>query len=234
MAHIVGVDGCKTGWVAIREELASGAIEWRVAARFRDFVLTDLPPRVLAVDIPIGLPDMGSRECDRRARSLLGPGRASSVFPAPLRAVTPSDSHADASAARKHIEGKGMSIQAWAIVPKVREVDDLLRGNRSLLASVYEVHPEVSFFHIAGGRPMRLAKRRLPGRNERLALLRPIFGEVPVQAVQALRRHGALPDDVLDAFAALWTARRILAGQAIVLPEQPPRDGAGLPMQIVA
>ncbi len=42
------------------------------------------------------------------------------------------------------------------------------------------------------------------------------------------------PDDVVDAFAAEWTAERILNGQAITLPEIPDHDRFGLPMEIVA
>jgi predicted RNase H-like nuclease len=43
---------------------------------------------------------------------------------------------------------------------------------------------------------------------------------------------GARLDDVLDAFAALWVARRIEAGAARPLPPRPPRDGRGLRMAI--
>jgi hypothetical protein len=41
-------------------------------------------------------------------------------------------------------------------------------------------------------------------------------------------------DDILDAFAALWTAERIAPGEAVTLPEVPPRDRHGLPMEMVA
>ena len=40
-------------------------------------------------------------------------------------------------------------------------------------------------------------------------------------------------DDVLDAIACLWTALRIAEGIAETLPENPPKDPEGLPMQIV-
>jgi len=40
-------------------------------------------------------------------------------------------------------------------------------------------------------------------------------------------------DDILDAFAALWTAERIINRDAQSLPEEPPVDSAGLPMRIV-
>ena len=40
-------------------------------------------------------------------------------------------------------------------------------------------------------------------------------------------------DDILDAFAALWTATRIFEGRARSLPERPPIDAAGLLMRIL-
>ena len=36
-----------------------------------------------------------------------------------------------------------------------------------------------------------------------------------------------------DAFAALWTAERVVNGNAVILPPRPPHDGRGLPMRIV-
>ena len=43
--------------------------------------LDDLSPAdTVLVDIPIGLPDSGRRECDLAARKLLGPRRGTSVF----------------------------------------------------------------------------------------------------------------------------------------------------------
>jgi len=41
-------------------------------------------------------------------------------------------------------------------------------------------------------------------------------------------------DDILDAIAALWTAERLMTGQARRVPEEPDRDPCGLPMQMLA
>ena len=45
---------------------------------------------------------------------------------------------------------------------------------------------------------------------------------------------GALvpPDDLLDAAAAAWTARRVLAGSARPLPDPPEVDSSGRPVAI--
>ena len=234
MAQICGVDGCHAGWVAVSTGLGSGQFGWRVVPRLQDLALSLGAPQVIAVDVPIGLPDVGARPCDLEARQLLGPGRASSVFPAPIRPVLAASCHAEASAARRAVEGKGLSIQAWAIVPKIREIDDALRADPALRASVREVHPEICFYFMAGGRPMRFSKKKLDGRAERSDLLRARFGQAVDDALREMRGPDCAADDILDALAALWTAQRIATGEAITLPTTPGRDRFGLPMEMVA
>ena len=127
-----------------------------------------------------------------------------------------------------------MSRQAWLISPKIREVDDLLCRNPSLQGKVREVHPEISFFFLAGKQPMQYNNKKPEGFSERLSLLMDYFGEV-VQKVLAERRPADFErDDVLDAFAALWTAERIIRGEAETIPKNPPVDRHGLRMAIVA
>jgi predicted RNase H-like nuclease len=41
-------------------------------------------------------------------------------------------------------------------------------------------------------------------------------------------------DDLLDAFAALWSGERVVAGTEFLIPAEPPLDGCGLRMEIVA
>lgn len=80
---------------------------------------------------------------------------------------------------------------------------------------------------------MEYAKRFADGKKERLELLRDEFGT----AVDIALASGGLsckPDDVIDAFVSLWTARRIAAGSASRLPAVPPRDHFGLPMEMWA
>jgi len=234
MYLIRGVDGCSGGWVVISQDLDSGAISWRLCSKADELARAKPAPRIIALDIPIGLPERGPRACDLEARQLLGRGRASSVFPAPIRPVLDANCYDRACQIRFRIEGKKMSRQAWNILPKIRDVDQLLRRDSELAARVREIHPEICFYTMAGGRPMQHNKKTLSGHEERRKLLEPWFGEW-VQAVLAERDRGKIAeDDVLDAFAALWTAGRIAAGTAAAIPSAPPRDAFGLRMQIVA
>ena len=186
-----------------------------------------------AVDIPVGLVERGARECDAEARRLLGP-RRSSVFDAPIRATLAAASHDDASRLRFSVEGKRMSIQAWNILDKVVEMDEALRKGWAPRRRVWEVHPELAFHHLNGGRPMAHSKKSAAGKAERLKLLRRHFGRAVDCALAARRALGCASDDVIDAFACLWTARRIAAGAAVSVPKRPPRDAMGIRMAITA
>jgi hypothetical protein len=105
---------------------------WRLCSTLHELAYSEPVPQVIALDMPIGLPERGPRACDLEARRLLGPGRASSVFPAPIRPVLVATSYDDACQIRLQVEGKKLSRQAWVIVPKIREVDDMLRDNSEL------------------------------------------------------------------------------------------------------
>ena len=232
---LVGIDSCPDGWLCVVED---GAGELRAFVR-PDFaaVVANLPQdALLAIDIPIGLSESGPRACDREARALLGRPRASSVFSAPVRGVLGLPSYEEASEAHRRIDGRGMSRQAYGITRKIGEVDAVLRsGPPSLRERVVEVHPEVSFCLWNEGRPMRHAKKRRAGADERRALVESVWPgateRLTSQLDEADRRYEA--DDLLDAIVALWTARRVQADTARTLPEDPPADRYDLPMRIV-
>ena len=189
---------------------------------------------VLAIDVPIGLPDDGPRAVDIVARRLLGAPRASSVFPAPVRAALNGVSYSDASALSFAACGKRLSRQAYAIIPKIREVDSAMRAAGDAASRVREVHPEVCFYYLNNLSPMRYSKRKALGLSERLARLeghfRPIFAELRA----SVDRRAASSNDIADALVALWSAERIRAGSCTVLRGEPLHDSRGLRMEMVA
>lgn len=229
---IAGVDGCRGGWYVIEADHECTSIRGQLYASL-DNLLSALPAHsIIAIDIPIGLLRTGARTCDEAARRFLGAARGSSVFPAPIRSVLDAPSHAVASAIRRQIEGKGMSIQSFAITAKVREVDIALRAAPERAHCVFEVHPEVSFTSLNGTKALAHSKKRAHGRQERLEILANQFGDAPARLVANRPKRTVAADDVLDAFVALWTARRIVAGAAASLPDRPPQDETGLRMAI--
>jgi predicted RNase H-like nuclease len=65
---LAGVDGCPGGWLAVSDCIDGTNPEARVFARFSALLATYLRLKVTAVDIPIGLPDIGPRACEIRTR----------------------------------------------------------------------------------------------------------------------------------------------------------------------
>lgn len=233
-AHsLAGVDGCKAGWFAVLLDIETGEISSEVFRSAKELCGALADAAVIAVDVPVGLTDRGQRECDREARKRLGRPRASSVFPAPIRAALGARTRKQASAVQLRLDGRGIGVQVWNILPKIREWDSFLRSNPAMARRVFEVHPELSFWALNGFRPMKHNKKTLEGRRQRREVLVKEFGSAVLDEVRSSRTPREVADDDLhDAFAALWTARRIYAGAASRLPETAPRDSTGLPMAI--
>jgi predicted RNase H-like nuclease len=234
MTVICGADGCKTGWVAIAWDLDTGWFSWRVFQTAHELFYSIPTLQIIAIDIPIGLPERGARCCDLKARQLLGGDRARSVFPAPLRAILSATSYEDACQKRDQIEGKKMSRQAWAIVRKVKEVDEMLWKYSELNARVREVHPEVSFYFLNRERSLQYSKKSKVGREERRNLLEPRFGQLMQAALTERGKLHCAEDDILDALVALWTAERIVQRISVTIPSRPQSDILGLRMEIIA
>lgn len=210
---VLGVDACKAGWVGVL--LAGSTATIHVAATIRDLLDTaDVEARaeVVAIDIPIGLPDAGKRAADALARTRVGP-RASSVFTTATRAALHAATHAEAVVVNRGLAGSGLSIQAYGLRTKILEVD---AWARTAGRTVIEVHPEVSFAELNGGH-LATAKSTAGGLDQRRAALLRQGIEVPA----TFRRPRVGADDVLDAAAAAWTARRYAAGEAFSLPDPP-------------
>ena len=232
MALVAGADGCKGGWICVTRDTETGTVQSSVCSSAHDLISQAPIPDALCIDIPIGLPDSGSRKCDIAARAFIGP-RRSSVFPAPIRSMLLAASYASACAIGLEKDGRKLSKQAWGIVPKIREVDEILRASARARNVVVEVHPEVCFAVWAGA-PMCHPKKNAEGHAERRQLVAAHFGVAVLDAI--LRRYPrslVAADDVLDAFAALRTAERVATGCSRSLPPAPDRDSCRLPMQIV-
>lgn len=253
MPVCAGVDGCKAGWIAVIRE-AGGEARASVFARF-DLLLGALPAdAIVAVDMPIGLPERagpGGRGPEALVRPHLGQ-RQSSVFAIPSRAAVHAEpgpfadveewyaAHRRASAVARATSDppRGVSIQAFGIFSKIRELDALMIARPELRERVIESHPEVAFRRLNGGQAMSLPKKikgrvNPAGMEERRALLCRTGGLAGVFLHMPPPR-GAAEDDFLDACAMLVVAERHARHETRPTPDPPLADAYGIPIAIWA
>lgn len=238
---LAGADGCRAGWVAAFVRPHGGEVEVRVVPRFADVPAAPQAPVIVAVDIPIGLPERvghGGRAAETAVRPLLG-ARQSSVFSVPSRAALAPEDYREACriALATSDPPRKISKQLFMLAPKIREVDACLRADPAAPARVFEVHPELAFWRLNGGRALAEPKKVKgkcyePGLALRRRLL--IAAGFSAAVVNGDSPRGAGPDDVLDALACAAIARRIHAGLARPFPDPYERDAFGLPMAIWA
>lgn len=242
----VGVDGCKGGWFAVKRDKANGTIEVAVLATFAQLLDWAPAPAVIGIDMPIGLAADTSRDCDTEARKRLGWPRATSVFSPPVRAVLGASSYEDACARNRAAVGRAMSKQAFNILPKIAEVDAVLQTLPKQPQRVFEVHPELAFMALARSRSgasdgirggshskgLIEPKRTAAGHARRLALMPADYRIAVDHALAHLQRAQCAADDVLDAFAVLWSAERCARDEAIAIATTREVDAVGLEMNI--
>src|SRR5215468_5712038 len=243
-----GVDGCHAGWLLALARPGDGEVRLRVVPRFAEVIAVPEAPAVIAVDIPIGLPEQaghGGRTADNVARSLLG-ARKSSVFSVPSRRAVFAEvgpfgdqqsrcaahQRACAVARETSVPPRSITIFAFGIFSKIREVDAVLQSDRALDGRVRETHPELAFWRLNAGCPLASAKKTKAGLALRRRLL--IEAGLAPAMVNGAPPKGAGPDDLLDALVCAAIAARIHRGLARPFPDPPERDACGLPMAIWA
>jgi predicted RNase H-like nuclease len=200
--RVAGVDLAR-GSLAVVVLEGDRVVEAFRCETFADALLVDA--EVVAVDVPIGVPETGSRPADDAARQFVGP-RSSSVFTTPVRSALEAATYAEARGVSTERTGKSLSAQSYALGRRILELDAYARDDERVI----EVHPEVSFRELAR-RPL-LSKHRSDGLAERRALLEEAGIDVPATVPRIAE------PDLLDATIAAWSARRYALGEALSLP----------------
>ena len=234
---VAGLDGCRAGWVMVTW---AGNHDVAPQATVIPHITAALATaaRIIAVDMPIGLPQLSGRTCERETRARLGQ-RQSSVFAVPSRAAVMQEDYF--ASCRVNIENsdppRKVSKQCFMLFPKIREIDAVLTPD--LQSHVWEVHPELCFWAMNGYKPVPLAKKIKSRPNpDGIALRRELLSRngFPVDCLQHphWRKSDVAEDDLIDACACAWSAFRIATAQHLSLPSEPELDARGLRMQISA
>lgn len=235
---VIGVDSCKAGWFAVI---------WQSDKPYKLGIFEDInklwckhdDADIIVIDIPIGLVTNSEieRECDKTARTVLGPGRASSVFVSPSREAVYQYSYEIACEQNIVSTGRSLSKQTWAIIPKIREVDSFLTNNQKAREIIKESHPEIGFWALNNKCALKYNKKTSEGISERLDIL----GRYSKEAAERIfekslynfKRSDLAKDDILDAFCLMVNGTLGEKYRFGTLPVEPKNDSTGLPMQMV-
>jgi predicted RNase H-like nuclease len=218
-SRVLGADACRAGWVGVT--LCDDGVRAYVHAEIAGLAglaAADGPLAVIGIDIPIGLADTGLRQADLLARRAAGP-RWASVFITPVRAAVEAADYKQACEVNRRLAGCGISRQAFNLRQKTMQVD---RWLPQAPCPVVEVHPELCFAELAGA-PLADSKSTWAGAAKRRQLL--AAEGIVLAGDLGLAGQQVGVDDVLDAAAAAWTARRVISGVARRLPAEPERFG---------
>lgn len=180
----VGIDGASGSWVRITYDSISLCLT--ISEKLEDLLIegavhfVDMPKDLATTDAP-------DRSCDAWMRSQLKQ-RKSSIFTPPIQDVLMEASYAEANAKSRELVGKGISKQAWNLVPRIREFQTITD------ADVYESHPEVCFA-VMTGNEAAFSKKTEAGELERIELLRRYSNSSPWK----WKMSNVQVDDIIDA-----------------------------------
>lgn len=227
---VLGVDACSSGWVGVLlgPDARAAVYVGRTIAELFELVVESTYPAVVAIDIPIGLPDAGGRRADAEARRELV-GRGSTIFSTLTRSAYEAETYEAARAANLAAtsDRTSASAQAYALRTKILDVDTWVRSGPE--TAVVEVHPELSFARMTGA-PLTTSKKDPEGVRAR----REALAAEGITAPAFFPGAGFAEDDLLDACAVAWTAVRHSRGLSESFPDVPEVFSDGIPAAIWA
>lgn len=237
---ILGIDGCRTGWVVAQADPTLTDIKIYHATTLLDIV-SKTPPQKIAIDMPIGLPEKingPGREAEQAVRPMLG-RRQSSLFSIPSRSAIYADTYQKACelALQASNPPRKVAKQGFNLFPKIIEIDQLLQSRKDLIAIIHESHPEAAFVKMNSDKPLGLPKkvknRPFPeGLELRKTLLKSNGIDFSKARIAQNLSKKCSEDDMIDALAMLWIAQRLAKAIAKPHPDPPKRDDKDIPIAI--
>ena len=181
------------------------------------------------IDIPIGLPEGGYRQCDLDARKKVGP----SVFLGARWNIWAFPNYKAANEHYHSIGEKGISMQLWCLRGKLKEANEGMTPERQ--SRLLETHPELVFWRLNRERRHNLKpvcldkKKNAVGRQQRIAMLKENGFDQVETWLNERNGTGIGRDDLIDACVCALAARESVQ---TVPTDHPPKDARGIRMEM--
>jgi predicted RNase H-like nuclease len=214
MTTFIGIDAFPAGWVAVYLEKKTHRFHY---AATTDHLL-DVSYQRAMIDIPIGLPQRGYRDCDLAAKAIIGP----SVFLGARWNVWGFESYEAANAHYRIVKDTCISQQLWHLRYKLKEINETITSE--IQNRLFESHPELVFWRL--NRKQTLPNKKTPeGRLRRIELVE----EYGISRIKEWldQRHGTgiRRDDLIDACACAIAARDRNPNNRLPLGDPPMERG---------
>ncbi len=216
MTTYVGADWADGLWVlvAIQDDTVRIHTEPAILNAWQEYD----SETIFLIDMPIGLPEEGSRACDDEASNYLEP-RDNTVFIVPTRDAVYAPDYESAKEKNRAAQSNKLGSQSWWLVPRIKEVDIFLEEYPTAKERMYESHPEVCFAKITDDAPLP-KKDTKAGFDTRLELLEQMESEATEKIVEFAKEranegewHHRIQsgriDDVLDAAVLALTGEKL-------------------------
>ena len=161
------------------------------------------------------------------------PKKKKQCFYTPIREALEAPTYQLGNQINKSISGKGISIQAWNIGHKIKEVNQFLSQNRFYQKKMSESHPELCFELLNNG-PLNHSKT-LSGMEERIKIINKYINI----SFQEIRDFGkecksdkAKLDDIIDAIVLSLSAMRWEMSGKRQITQEKEKDTFKLPFNI--
>lgn len=199
--NVLGIDACKMGWCVVGR--MNDALVWGCYESIKEVITAYPDVERTLIDIPIGLSsDRFTRTVDQKARTYLDK-RKSSLFSPPCRKAVYASNYKDALELNRKITGKGISVQAYNISAKIKEVDQWLNTEPKDI-EVFEAHPELCFKTLNQNQDIQFSKHTKEGielRKQVLFRYEEELKSVIQNLIKSYKRTQVKLDDILDAMA---------------------------------
>ncbi|HIS28434.1 MAG TPA: DUF429 domain-containing protein [Candidatus Avamphibacillus intestinigallinarum] len=234
--EIVGVDGCKAGWISFT--MNEAGLTLKCFPTFIEVIKAYSSQSNFLVDIPIGLP-FSIMESEQRpeamARQYLKK-KASSIFNVPCAQAAEQKTYDATNRMNKLVLHKGLSKQSFYLIKKIQEVNTFLLENKSYIHKVFECHPELAFTRLTLDKvALASSKKTLAGQLERLDLLAEVSDRFRQyrEKIEATELFQKYPDDCIDACCIAIVGMLGQAKGLMTIPKEPRQNRDGLVMQMV-
>jgi len=235
---IAGVDGCHFGWV-VASRIDENMPEIQLFEDFQSVLKHYGDYDVIVVDMPIGLAsnqeNNGRRKADIEAKKILSKlGRGGSVFFPPAKEVIGglpiqkleynNDNYKLVCDISKKETGRKISRQAFGLLKKIKEINEIKEENGEVMKNVLEFHPEITW-HLTCGMQKLSYKKTEDGFKQRHSCLCSGLNiksndlSCLIDTTREKRCKDVAKDDIIDALSGLIVAKRIFDKDSKIIPE---------------